>query len=34
MFVKYYDNGHEILDDNLGNIQKRFDSTKVKRFAK
>ena len=29
MFVNDYDNGHEILEDNLGYIQKRFDSSKV-----
>ena len=32
MFVNDYDDGHEILDDNLRNIQKRFDSSKVKYF--
>ena len=33
MFVNDYDDGHELLEDNLGNIQKRFDSSRVKHLC-
>ena len=33
MNVDDYDNGHDIHEDNLGYIQKRSDSSKVKSFA-